>query len=313
MRFLHAWRQGVRQARSRPRLVLLLYMVPLLPALGLAMLVLATVAPVWGRSLFAQKVLTGSWFGVWRHFTAIPENHLPVVLGPGLLLALVGTVVAQVVLSAGIFAALFGDRAAQGGDVCGGMRHFAFPFFRSFLWFFLGLGLAAAACGAVVRGFFKLAENQADARWDLAGVLVAGVLFFLLYVPLRGAYDLSRMATVRHGDRKTLRGFFKALLAVLRHPVLFFPLYASFLMAILVVHALFGWARLGFTGSHWSGMAALVLAQQTVMLVRGFLHLGCWGAAMEAYRMLGEVRYCRGTDKPLEAPPPAVPLEDVFR
>lgn len=312
MRFVRAFRVGLRQTSERPKLVFLVYVITLVPALGLTILALATVAPAWSRSLFAQEVLSGSWFGVWRDFAKSPENHLPLVLGPGLLLAVLAAVVAQVVLSAGIFSSLFGDRADQGGGFLRGVRHFSLPLFRSFLWFALGLGLAVAACGAVIRGFFKLAENQADARWDLVGGLAAALLFALLYVPLRGAYDFSRLAVVRHGDRKTLRGYLRALGAVMRYPLLFFPLYASFLVAMLALHGAFGLARSQFTVASWLGIAAVALMQQVVMGVRAFLRLGFLAASMEAYRMLGEDRYCQGKAQQPEIFPQPVPAEEVF-
>ncbi|MFN3414289.1 MAG: hypothetical protein ACK42L_09545 [Thermoanaerobaculum sp.] len=176
----------------------------------------------------------------------------------------------------------------------------------------MGFALAVAACGAVVWGFFELAEKQADARWDLVGVLAASVVFFLLYVPLRGAYELSRMAVVRHGDGKTLRGFFRALGAVLRHPLLFFPLYAAFFLTILAVHGAFGVVRSEFTVSNWLGIFAVALAHQLVMAVRAFLELGFLAANREAYLVLGETRYCQGKLQQPEArllPPSA---EHVF-
>lgn len=311
MKFVRVFREGLRQAGRRPKLVLLIYLVPLVPALGLAILCFATVAPVWNSSLFAKEVLSGSWFGVWQDFAATPQNHLPLVLGPGLVLALLATVVLQVVLTAGVITSLFGDRAARGRDFLGGVRHFVVPFSRSLLWFALGLGLALAACAGVVWGFFKLAENQADARWDLVGVLAAALVFALLYVPLRGAYDLSRMSIVRHGDRKTLRGFLRALVTVLRHPLLFFPLYASFLVAIIALHGAYGLARSQFAVTGWPGIATVALAQQAVMALRAFFRLGFLAAEMEAYRIFGEARYCQSKVRP-PASLPQPPAEDVF-
>lgn len=312
MKFLNVFREGLRQASRRSRLVVLLYLVPLIPALGLAILATATLSPVWTRSLFAQDVLSGSWFGVWRDFAASPENHMPLVLGPALVLAFLATVALQVLLAAGVIPSLFGHRAAGSGGFVGGLRQFAPVFFRSLVWFALGLGFTAVACGAVVRGFFKLAENQADARWDLVGLALAFVVFGLLYVPLRGAYDLSRMAAVRHGDRKTLRGFVRALGAVLRHPLLFYPLYASFFLTVLALHGAYGLVRSGFTVKTWLGIAALALAQQVVMMLRAFLRLGFLAAGVEAFGVLGEARYCQAKVRTPASLPVPPPVEDVF-
>lgn len=312
MKSIHVFCEGLRQAGKRPKLVLVLYLLPFVGALALSLLAWASLAPALDHSLFAQEVLAGRWFGVWQDFAKSPENHLPLVIGPGLALAFFATVILQVLPSAGVITSLFGDRAARGGDFFTGIRHFAWPFFRSFLWFFIGFALTVVASGAVILGFFKLAENQADARWDVVGVLVGSLLFALLYVPLRGAYELSRMAVVRHGDRKTLRGFFRALGSVLRHPLLFFPLYAAFFMAVVALHGAFGLVRSEFTVSNWLGIFALALAHQLVMAVRAFLQLGFLAANKEAYLALGEARYCHPKTQPLQAVAEPSPVEDVF-
>lgn len=312
MKSIHVFSEGLRQASKRPRLVLVLYLVPLVGALALSFLAWASLAPALGHSLFAQEVIAGRWFGVWQDFAKSPENHLSLVIGPGLALVFFATIILQVLLSAGVITSLFGDRAARGGDFFSGIRHFAWPFFRSFLWFFIGFALAAVACGVVMQRLFKLAENQADARWDVVGVLVGSLLFALLYVPLRGAYELSRMAVVRHGDRKTLRGFFRALGSVLRHPLLFFPLYAAFFVTVLALHGVFGLVRSEFTVSTWLGIFAVALTHQLVMAVRAFLQLGFLAANKEAYLALGEVRYCQPKTQPLQAVAEPSPVEDVF-
>jgi hypothetical protein len=331
MTFLRLLADGFRAARRHPGLVLVSYLVPLVPAVVLAAMAHGTLAPVFDYSLLAQRVLDGTWNSVWRDFTASPANHLSVILGPGITWLLVLTALIQIPVAAGISEVLIEGDAAQGHPFFAGIAQNTWRYARAALWFLVAAGATAIACSATVRGFFKLAEHRADARFDIYGVFVAAALAVALGAIFVPAYDLARLAAARHDDRKTFRGFFRAIWTVLRHPGLFLPLVVSFVVLTAGLHLGYYAVRGPLTPATAAGIVALFVAQQLVMVVRAVFHVAFWGAELAAYRHLDEPRLCEKrqrklivvdepvapepvADEPAPAPPepPAPAAEDVF-
>jgi len=337
MTFLTLLGNGFRAARRHPRLVLAAYLAPLVPALLLAALARATLAPVLDFSLFSERVLDGRWFAVWRDFAASPASDLALVLGPGIMLAMVLAALVQVPVAAGTVETLLAREGVEHPFFTGVAAHSG-RFFRSFLWFLPAAALAAGAAGAVAAVLFKVAEKQTDARWDLAAIAGAGAVALLLLAVLDPAYDLARVAAARHGDRKTLRGYLRAIWLVLRRPAIFLPLYASLVLLVVALHLVYTAARAPWTPATAVAVLAVLVAQQLVMLARATLQVASWGAAVAAYRVLGEPRLCERrprrrqallvVDEPVAEPAPApappaplprvepaappAPVDDVF-
>lgn len=328
MTFLTLLGNGFGAARRHPRLVLAAYLAPFVPALLLAAMARSNFAPVLDFSLFSQRVLDGNWFAVWRDFSPSPAADLAIVLGPALSFALLLTALVQVPIAAGTVEVMLARDGVEHPFFAGVARNTG-RFFRSLLWFLPAAAIAAGAAGGALAGFFKIAEKQSNARYDVAGFAVAALLALLLLAIFDPAYDLARIAAARHDDRKTLRGFLRAIWLVVRRPAVFLPLYASIALLIVALHL--GWTavRSPWTPATALAIVAVLLAQQLVMLVRAVLQVTAWGAMVAAYGTLGEPRLCEKKAKkravlvidepPPEAAPapapeaPAIPpADDVF-
>ena len=315
MNFVTLLGNGFRAARRHPRLILAAYLVPLVPALLLAALARSSFAPVLDFSLFSERVLDGRWFAVWRDFSPSPASDLGVVLGSGLTLAMLVAALLQVPVAAGTVEVLLARDGVEHPFFAGVAAHSG-RFFRAVLWFLPAAALAAGlACGTAAL-FFKLAEKQSNARLDLVGLGAAALVALLLLAILDPAYDLARIAAARHGDRKTLRGYLRAIGVVLRRPAVFLPLFASLVLLAVALHLVYTAARSPWTPATALAILAVLLAQQLVMGLRALLQVTSWGAEVAAYRALGEPRLCEQrakrprpalivVDEPPAAPVPA--------
>jgi len=291
MRFVTVLAAGFGIADRHRRLIAVLWLVPLVPAVLLTALAAANVLPALGRSLYAQRILWGDWFVVWSEFRSSPLDALEPILGPGIALMALLSLGLQLVLAAGIVGVLL-ERRTEHPFVLG-LRANLVSFARTLALLLAGTLVAAAVAAAVVRGFFKLAEAQADGRLDLVGIAAGALVFFMLWAPQMLAADLSRIAAARHDQRAMTRGYLRGLGAVLRRPGLFLPLAAAFMLLPLAVNLGYLLLRSPWTPENAAALLGLVLVQQVVMALRAALELGFWGAGVAAFRELGEPELCR--------------------
>lgn len=312
MTFMRLLSDGFRAARRHPRLVLIAYLVPLLPALLLVAMARSTLAPVFDYSLFAQKVLDGSWMAAWQDFTSSPANHMSVILGSGVTLAMLLTFLVQIPVAAGTVEVLLAGETPEPHPFLTGVAQHTWRFARSAVWYLVAFMVAMGITGGTVATFFKLAEKTTNARYDVIGFGVAALLAFLVLAVVDQAYDQARLAAACHDERKTFRGFFRAIRAVLLRPGMFLPLAASFLVLTLGLHLLYYAARSPWTPATAAAIAALLVAQQLVMAVRATFQVAFWGAELAAYRTLGEPRFCEKRQKKLLVidEPPAEPAAE---
>ena len=294
-------REGFRIARRHKRLIIVLWLVPLVPALVLGAMAAANLFPALGSSLFADRILDGDSFIVWMEFRSSPADALQPILGRGVVVMALLTLLVQVTLSAGIVGALLERDEAH--PFTTGVRENLGRFTRTAILMVIVTAASAVLCGAVGRGFFKLAEAQRDGRFDIFGALFAFALFIVLWAPFDLASDLSRISAARHGDRSMVRGFFRAWISMLKKPGVFVPLYLIFLLLPLALHLAYWALRSPATPSTTIAIAVLVIGQQLVMVVRAFFKLGFWGAEVAAFRGLDEPQWCRAKEKKtIEAP-----------
>ncbi len=284
-------REGLSIAGSHKRLVLVLWLVPLVPALALGAMAAANLAPNLGRSLFADYALDGGWFVVWSEFRSSRAFALGPIVSVGVAVMAVLTLLLQVAISAGVVETLIGRRSEH-PFVLGVRRNFL-RFLRTTGTLLVSTAVVLIGCRLLAKGFFRIAEARADGRIDLLGLTLAGVLFIVLWAPLDLAADLSRISAARHDERSMVRGFFRAWWAVIRKPGLFVPLYLVFLLLPLALHAVYTALRAPWTPSTAITIAALMIAQQIVMVGRACFKLGFWGAEVAAFHECGEPRWCR--------------------
>jgi hypothetical protein len=295
-------REGFRIAGRHKRLVLVLWLVPLIPALVLGAMAASNLAPALGQSLFADRALDGDWFVVLMEFRSSPADALRPIISRGLIVMAMLTLLLQVALSAGVVEVLL-ERDDRHPFALGVGKNFL-RFFRTTILLVVATAVLLFAGYFLIRGTFKLAEAQADGRFDLLGIGFAVALFFILWAPLDLAADLSRISAARHDDRSMVRGFFRALGAVVRRPGLFIPMYLVFLLLPLLLHFVYYQLRSPWTPATVGAILALLAAQQTVMLIRAFFKIGFWGAEIAVYRGLDQPKFCRSKVKtrPVEAP-----------
>jgi len=169
--------------------------------------------------------------------------------------------------------------------------------------------------GLTFKGGGLLAEHFADGRWDLAGIAAAAVVFLILWAPADLAYDLSRIAAVRHDHRSMFRGFFRALVIVLKKPGTFVPLYLVFLALPLLLLGLYSAFRQPWTPGTAFAVVLLALIHQIVMAIRAFFKIGFWAAEVEVFQELEEPEFCHGKRKavPDSAQPAATaPSQEIL-
>jgi len=295
MQAVYCVREGFQIASRHKRLIPVLWLAPLIPALVIGAIAAANLAPALGKSLFADQALSNDWFPVLMEFRTSPADALREIVTRGLSTMAVLSLVVQVMISAGVVETLL-ERRSDHPFVLGIRRNFL-RFLRT-TGILLVLTIAVSvACGLIVKGSGKLAATLADGRIDLLGFGAAATVFIILWAPLDLAADLSRISAVRHEDRSMVKGFFRAWWTVIRQPGLFVPLYVFFLVLPLALTAIYSALRSPWSVSNVMGIVALVIAQQAVMIVRAFFKLGLWGAEVSAFRDLGEPRWCRRRTK----------------
>jgi hypothetical protein len=300
-------REGLCIAGRHKRLILALWLVPLIPALILGAMAASNLAPAFGQSLFADRALDGDWYVVLMEFRSSPADALGPIIGLGLVVMAILTLLLQVALSAGVVEVLL-EREDRYPFTLGIRKNFL-RYLRTTILLVASTAVLLIAARFLIRGFFKLAEAQADGRLDILGVGLTVTLFFILWAPLDLAADLSRISAARFDQRSMVRGFFRALGSIVRRPGLFVPMYLVFLLLPLLLHLVYYWLRSPWTPATVAAILAVFVAQQATVLLRAFFKLGFWGAEVSAFGGLDEPEFCKSKvkTKPVEEPVVAGP------
>lgn len=282
---------GFKRAARHLRLTLVLYV----PAAFAALLATAFAKGVLGTtfdsSLFGEGVLTGGWFPAWVDFTASRPDAGGAIVGPAIMILLAAVAFAQVAAAAGVVGTLVERESLH--PFLLGVRRYLGRFLRAALVYLAGLVPIAILVAATARRLFDLAGERQDGRLDLVGVAAAAVVAFLLWAPWDLAYDLARVAAVRHDTRSMAFGMLRSLGDVLRRPIALMPLAAAAVLLPLALHLVYGVLRSPWAPSTGVQIAILVVAQQLVMLGRSAIRLWLWGAAVEAHDRLDAPDWCR--------------------
>lgn len=291
MRSLTPIRFGLRAARRRLGLVLLVYLVGLVPALLVGVEAAEDLAGGLAHSPFAAEALDGNRWGVWQDLGADPESDLSGALGGIYALGALGLLV-HVLVAAGIAEVLlFREPRGEHPFLLGIGRH-GWRFVRSAVWFGGAMLLLVALVGGGFAAVNDFARERADAGLQLAGWIGVLAAAFLLFVPLDLAYDLSRIAAAGHGDRRTLAGFVRAFGHAVRHPLRLAPLWLFFHVLAIALVVGYVLARAAVAPANGLHVALVVAAHQLVFLLLAFLKVGRWGAEIAYYQAIGEPRWC---------------------
>ncbi|MEM7479829.1 MAG: hypothetical protein AAF481_01535 [Acidobacteriota bacterium] len=296
MKFLTAIRHGFHRTHRSKGLVIIAWLASLVPALLLSSLFAADLGESLDRSLFAQSQYAHNGMGVWIDFTSSPASDLQPIqgaIGTRFLLVLL----LQILVSAGIVEVLLGRTPRDQRPFFLGMgRHF-WRFFRSAFWFLLAVGVLVALLAALMG---RLTEHGADIRdggFQLTGWIVTLLVGFLLFIPLKLAYDLSRVAAAAHHEGSTFKGFFRALAHVLRNPLALFPLYLVFALLALAVFVGSMALRDAWIPASMGAIFGMLIVQQLLLLFRAYLRVGLWGSEIAYYQAIGEPHWCAKKQK----------------
>jgi hypothetical protein len=286
-------RAGLAAARRHKGVVLAFYLLSLAPAL-LLLSVLSSIASPLDRSLEAERILHGEWAPVWIDFVS-RQNVDPEIVVRLLPLRWLLTALLGVLLAAGAVEVLLDRRRTTAlAAGLGGVARHGGKFLRSAIWFAASLVPVVALFGVIGRVSREVAVSTQDGRWQLAGGLAGLLLALAVYGWLDLGYDLSRLAAATHDDRKTLKGYFRALGAVLRRPwILFFLWWPLFLLAVTPA-ALYVLLRGGWTVNTGAEVALLFLVQQLVFGLQAVSKTALWGGEIAWYRANGAPRWCAG-------------------
>lgn len=291
MRSLGPLRFGLRGARRRLGLVLLVYLVSLVPALLVAVEGAEDLSDGLAHSLFAQEALSGNRWGVWQELGNDAKTDLSGALGGFYALGALGLLF-QVLTAAGVAEVLlFREPRSEHPFLLGVGRH-GWRFVRSAIWFGLALVAVAVAVGAGFAAVNRVATEAADGGLQLAGWIGVVVVALLVAIPLDLAYDLSRVAAAAHGDGRTLGGFFRALGHSLRHPLRLGVLWLPFHLVGLALVVGGVLARAAVAPREGWHFLLLFLAAQALFFVLAFLKVALWGAEIAYYQAIGEPRWC---------------------
>jgi hypothetical protein len=239
-------REGLARAWAERRVVGLVWLIHLVLAAAAAFPLWRSLRTVVGLLPEADVLRTGVVFGALADLAE---------MRPGLL----GVFGATLVLS-GSDERPLGHRFGRGAG----------RFFRRFVWLALLVGfLAAIVGGLAVLPFVPLARSYFRAGWGpgrlapLGAVAVAGLVLLLALLVL----DASRIHTVR-SDAGVLSGLRAGLGLVLRHPLLWAGTWLANAVLVGVALVLFVLFRQAVPTDRGIVILAMVLAQQTLVVVR---------------------------------------------
>lgn len=259
-------REGLARAWSARRLVLLVWLIHLVLAAAAAFPLWRTLHSVLGPLPEADVLRTGIAFGT---LTDLAEMH------PGLLGVFGFTLAAVVLLGVLVGAAVTGGalEVLRGGDERPLGHRFgrgAGRFFGRFVRLGLVVGLLAAIAGGLaVLPFARLTRSYLREGWEpgrlapLGAAVVAGLVILLALLVL----DASRIHIVR-SDAGVLPGLRAGSGLVLGHPLVWAGTWLANATLVVLAVALFVAFRQAAPTDRGVLVLAMVLAQQTLLVVR---------------------------------------------
>ncbi len=309
-------RGGLATGRRHRRLVWVVYLASLIPALLWACAAFPILSGAFGDRPFGDGLLGAGSFQVWTEYAASDDFQLgplaaliPLLLGVAWLL--------QILVSAGCMNVLLnGDSGVEGSFVVG-VRRFGGRFLRSALAFGLMLVPVVIIIGAGSRLGRNWAESSGNGYLRLGFFVASLAVAFFLFVLVDLAYDLSRLSAVAWDGRQTFRGYFRALMAVLRQPRKLLGMYLGFVGLIASTVLVYQLLRGSFAAASAFGIFFAFLLQQLSMWLRSYFQVSLLAGEVSGYRALGSSKWCRGhgfseSSEPSAEIPTAVPTSEVL-
>ena len=275
---LTALRSGLKGTWKTKRLLLVLYLAGLLPALVVALPLRSVLLSFAGHSLAGTALLDGATVDFLAELVTVNR-----AASPTLLIILVVSAVAfwfmSLFLSGGALAILALGERYQAVEFWKGAAMFFGRFLRLSLWSLLLLAvLSLLPIGArvVQQLVFGSDPYQYVSYWGIW--IQVGIVLFALFF-FRVCFDYARIQAVLTEERRTRRSLWQGLRFVVRHPVR--------AIGLAVCVSLLGWAALlaaalsgAFTGSTTTLVLTGIVARQLCVF---------WGVAMRITRYGSEM------------------------
>jgi hypothetical protein len=298
-------RRGLTEAARRPRLTLALYLLNLLAAALLAAPMAVLLDSVLGRSVVAADLVAQFRFEVLIDFLrgqqeALHQQYLLVGIG-----ALVYAI-ASAVLSGGVIDGLKAPpRSPFLPRFLGGCGRYAFRFLRLLPYLAVGLALLYGcnlALDRLLLALFQRTPHAIAAFWVMRG---KQLLLLLLLLLLAALFDLARILAALEDRVHMIGALLTAGGFLARHLGSILGLYLLLLLlglALFVPYLLVAQAILPA-----ASIAALVVLQQMVMLLRHWFRVTGYASLLAFYRGATGAAALQEDDGMVGSPQAAVP------
>jgi hypothetical protein len=288
MNVFRAFASGIKRATREIRMSLLLYLLNLLAAAGLAFAFRSVVATGLDSSMSISELLGNLNFTAWQDFMVKNRGELSAVFGQIVWLALLYMLV-NTFLAGGILTILrekdakFSLRSFFAG--CG---NYFFRFLRLFLVFGILLMLVAFVLIALLGVLFNALTAEALSEvttvfwWIAIAVLFLFVMMLVIMVE-----DYAKVIVVTSDVRSMLRTAWRSAGFVFRHFFKTVGLQLLMLLIPIVMFAIYLWLDLSIGMASAATILLMFILQQLFILSRVWARVFFFSGELALYESLG--------------------------
>lgn len=287
MSVLRAFVTGIKRATTEFRMVLLLYVINLLAALGLALAFRSAMESGLGTSLARSELMEGISYPVLQEFLVQHMEEVSVVFRQMVWLTLLYMLV-NTLLAGGILTTI------RDKDVRFSLREFFtgcgtyfFRFLRLFFLFGIVLIILASVWAIVLGVLFDafVTDGTSEVTWIIAFVIMMVLFLFPIMILILVA-DYAKISAVRSNTHSMLKTAWRSTKFVLRH---FFQVIGLQFLMLLVPIALFAiylWLDLSIGMTSIGTIWLMLFLQQLFILSRVWSRVFFFSGELELYEGL---------------------------
>jgi hypothetical protein len=307
MNVFRAFSSGIKRATKEVRMSLLLYLLNLLAAVGLAFAFRSVVSTGLDSSMSISELLGNLNFTVWQDFMVKNGEALSSVFNQIVWLALLYMAVNSF-LAGGILSVLREkDAKFSLGSFFSGCGNFFFRFFRLFLIFGILLVLIAFVLMALLGVFYSavtakaLSEVTAIVWWIVVAVVFLFVVMLVIMVE-----DYAKIIVATSDVRSMLRTAWRSAGFVFRHFFRTVGLQLLMLLIPIVLFAIYLWLDLSIGMASAATILLMFILQQLFILSRVWARVFFFSGELALYEALGAgQREAAATESPRPETGPA--------
>lgn len=287
MSVLRAFVTGIKRATTEFRMVLLLYVINLLAALGLALAFRSAMESGIGTSLARSELMEGISYPVLQEFLGQHMEEVSVVFRQMVWLTLLYMLV-NTVLAGGILTTIRDkDVRFSLREFFTGCANYFFRFLRLFFLFGIVLIILASVSTIVLGALFDafVTDGTSEVTWIIAFVIMM-VLFLLPIMILVLVADYAKISAVLSNTHSMLKTAWRSTKFVFRH---FFQVIGLQFLMLLVPIALFViylWLDLSIGMTSIGTIWLMLFLQQLFILSRVWSRVFFFSGELELYEGL---------------------------